>query len=283
SSVSINIDNTVVSTSNSYSLNTANYAAGYHTIKATALDAAGNQGSSSITVLVNVTVVPPPPAINGVSLVMPTPGNQGGEGCCIAFSVGYAARSAEQYYRTNAGSYSNSTNIFSPEFLYNQVKFGSDCGSGTSMQTALDFIVANGICSYQSMPYSGTNGCSLLPTTTQLSEALNYKISTYSKISILDRTAIKAMISQHHPVIITILADNSFVNATTGFVWKTFSGSGNLPHSVAICGYDDSKNAYKIMNSWGTTWGDSGFSWIDYDFFETGGHTAGNGYCYVIN
>jgi C1A family cysteine protease len=122
-----------------------------------------------------------------------------------------------------------------------------------------------------------------LPTTTQSSEALNYKISTYSKISILDRTAIKAMISQRHPVIITILADNSFVSARTGFIWKTFSGSGNLPHCIVICGYDDSKNAYKVMNSWGTTWGDAGFSWIDYNFFETGGQIAGNGYCYVIN
>jgi C1A family cysteine protease len=192
--------------------------------------------------------------------------------------VGYAARSAEQFYRTNAGSYSNSTNVFSPEFLYNQTKFG-DCGSGTSMQTALDFIVANGICTYQSMPYSYTNGCSLLPTASQLAEALNYKISSYSKVINTDKTAIKAMISQNHPVIITILADNSFVTATAGFVWKTFSGSGNAPHTITICGYDDSKNAYKIMNSWGTTWGDGGFSWIDYDFLPT----ISGAYCYVIN
>jgi hypothetical protein len=282
SSVIISIDNIVVSSSTSYSWNTSNFSAGNHTIKAVVKDAAGNQGSSSVIVMINTIIVQPPPA-SGVQLVMPPVGNQGGEGSCVAFGIGYAARSAEQYYRTNAVSYSNTTNVFSPEFLYNQVKFGSDCGSGTSMQTALDFIMAKGICSYQSMPYSSTNGCSLLPTTTQSSEALNYKISTYSKISILDRTAIKAMISQRHPVIITILADNSFVSARTGFIWKTFSGSGNLPHCIVICGYDDSKNAYKVMNSWGTTWGDAGFSWIDYNFFETGGQIAGNGYCYVIN
>jgi hypothetical protein len=278
SSVSISIDNTVVSTSANYSWNTSNYAAGYHTIKATATDAAGNQGSGSVTVLVNITVVQPPTS-SGVSLTMPPVGDQGGEGCCVPFAVGYGARSAEQYYRTNAASYSNSTNVFSPEFLYNQVKFGADCGSGTSMQVALDFIVANGICPYQSMPYSSTNGCTLLPTVTQLSEALNYKIGSYSKIINTDKDAIKSMVSQNHPVIVTILADNSFVNATAGFIWKTFSGSGNLPHCIVICGYDDSKNAYKIMNSWGTTWGDAGFSWIDYDFFPTKTGT----YCYVIN
>ena len=277
-SVSISIDNTVVSTSTSYSWNTSNYAAGPHIIMATAKDAAGNQGTKSVSVTIN-TVVVPPPTTSGISLIMPPVGNQGGEGSCVAFAVGYAARSTEQYYRTNAGSYSNSTNIFSPEFLYNQVKFSSDCGSGTSMQVALDFIKANGISTFQSMPYSSTNGCSLLPTTAQLSEAVNYKIISYSKIISTDKAAIKSMVSQNHPVIVTIVADNSFVNAKAGFIWKTFSGSGNLPHCVVICGYDDSKNAYKVMNSWGTTWGDAGYSWIDYDFFITKTGT----YSYVIN
>jgi hypothetical protein len=80
---------------------------------------------------------------------MPPVVSQGGEGACVAFAVGYAARSAEQYYRTNASSYSNSTNVFSPEFLYNQIKFSSDCCSSTAMQTALDFIKLNGIPTYK--------------------------------------------------------------------------------------------------------------------------------------
>ncbi len=282
SSVSISIDDVVVSTSTSYSWNTANSAAGGHTLKAIAKDAAGNQGTSSISVTVN-TIVVPPPTTSGVNLIMPPVGNQGGEGACVAFAVGYGARSAEKYYQTNASSYSNSTNIFSPEFLYNQTKFSADCGSGTSMQTVLDLIKLKGVTTFASMPYSSTNGCSLLPTSAQFTEALNYSINGYSKIFYTDRTAIKSMISQKHPVIITMLFDNSFINATSGFVWKTYSGSGMLAHCIVICGYDDTKNAYKIMNSWGTGWADGGYSWIDYNFFETGGRTAGSGYCYVIN
>ena len=59
-SVSISIDNTVVSTSTSYSWNTSNYAAGPHIIMATAKDAAGNQGTKSVSVTINTVVVPPP-------------------------------------------------------------------------------------------------------------------------------------------------------------------------------------------------------------------------------
>jgi hypothetical protein len=281
--VSISIDNTVVSTSTSYSWNTENFAAGYHTVTAWARDAAGNQSSKSITVSINTVVVPPPPATSGVNIMMPPVGNQGGEGACVPFAIGYAARSAEKYYQTNATSYSNSTNVFSPEFIYNQTKISSDCASGTSIQTVLDFIKLKGVTTFQSMPFSSTNGCSLMPTSSQLAEALNYTISGYSKIYFTDRAAIKAKVSQNHPVIIAMLADNSFINAGPGFIWKTFSGSGMLAHCLVICGYDDTKNAYKVMNSWGTGWGDAGFSWIDYDFFETGGRTAGGGYVYVID
>ncbi len=284
-SVNISINNNVVSTSSSYSWNTANFAAGYHTVTAWARDAAGNQSTKSITVNVNTTVVPPPPPppSTGVHLTMPPVGNQGSEGACVPFAIGYAARSAEKYYQANASSYNNSTNVFSPEFLYNQTKFSADCGSGTSMQTVLDFIKLKGVSTFATMPYSSTNGCSLMPTSAQLSEALNHTISGYSKIVYTDRAAIKSMVSQNHPVIVTMLADNSFINASAGFIWKNYSGSGMLAHCIVICGYDDTKNAYKVMNSWGTGWGDAGYSWIDYNFFETGGRTAGSGWVYVIN
>lgn len=282
-SLNISIDGTVVASSSgsshSYSWNTGTAGSGIHTIASTAKDAAGNQTINSVSVTINTVVVVDPPSTSEVRITMPPVSNQGSEGSCVGFAVGYAARSAEQYYRTGATSYSNATNIFSPEFLYNQIKFSADCGSGSAMQAALDHIKVNGICTYQSMPYSSTNGCALLPTVAQATEALNFKIGNYSKLYTTDRVAIKAMISQKHPVIISVIADNSFISAKPGFIWKTFSGAGSLAHCIVICGYDDTKNAYLVMNSWGTGWGDAGFSWIDYDFFLTRTGT----YCYVIN
>jgi C1A family cysteine protease len=180
--------------------------------------------------------------------------------------VAYGARSIEQYYRTNAGSYSYTSNVFSPEFVYNQTKFG-DCGSGTAFTTVLDLMKAQGVATWQAMPYSDVNGCSLMPDATQTANAANFKISGYATIPNTDRTAIKAMIASKHPVIVNVIADNSFINAGPGFIWKAYSGSGALPHAIIIVGYDDAKNAYKIMNSFGTGWGDGGFAWIDYDFF----------------
>jgi C1A family cysteine protease len=36
---------------------------------------------------------------------------------------------------------------------------------------------------------------------------------------------------------------------------------------MVICGYNDAKKAFRVMNSWGKGWADNGFAWIDYDFF----------------
>ena len=287
SAVSLYVNGVLLNTFNSspynFSWNSSAAAAGTYTLMATAKDANGNSTSIAITVAISttITVLPPPPTSpsTGISLLMPPVGNQGSEFSCVAFAVGYAARSAEQYYRSNASSYSFATNIFSPEFLYNQTKIGTDCSSGSSMTTALDFIKINGISSFQTMPYNSTNGCSLLPTSLQQTEANTFKINGYSKIISTDQVAIKTMIDQKHPVIVIILTDNSFELAKTGFIWKTYSGSLGVPHGIVICGYDDSKNAYKVMNSWGTGWADGGFSWIDYDLFPT----RATYYSYVIN
>lgn len=270
SSVKFSVDGSVVGTENaapySFSWNTSTVAAGFHTLTATATDAAGNSGVNSIQVTVNTVVIDPATIPASFQLLTPTPGNQGNEGSCVPFAIAYAARSIEQYYKTNASLYSYDLNIFSPEYVYNQTKF-SDCGSGTSILTVLDLLQTQGVCTWQSMPYSDVNGCSLQPDASQIANASNYKISSYAKIVDSDQVAIKTMIASNHPVITTIIADNSFVNAGPGFIWKTYSGSGSLPHTLIICGYDDAKHAYKVMNSWGTSWGDAGFSWIDYDLF----------------
>lgn len=279
--VSISIDGTVAGSSGiapcNFSWNTTGAANGTHTITATAQDAAGNSASVAVVVTINATVITTPPSTSAYQIAMPPVSNQGSEGSCVSFAVGYNTRSAEQYFATHAGSYSYSTNIFSPEYLFDQTKIDASC-SGSSVYTALEFLKTNGISTWQSMPYSSSNGCSLIPSSSQATEAAAFKISSYSVLSTSDITAVKAMLSANHPLIISFMVDSYFYYAGPGFIWKSFSSTLYGRHAVAVCGFDDSKHAYKIINSWGTGWGDAGYAWIDYDFLPTACTTA-----YVIN
>lgn len=224
-----------------------------------------------------ITVPPPTTTIpSGYSLVMPPVGYQGSEGSCVAWSVGYAARSCMQYYATNAVSYSNATNIFSPEFVFNQIKFGTNCGA-SAMMDAMSLMVNKGVCTWQSMPYSAANGCSLMPTSAQTTEAANYRVSSYAMVSPGDQKTIKTMIASKKPIPFTCNIDYNFKYATVGTIWKTYAGFAGS-HAMVICGYDDAKNAYKVMNSWGTAWGDGGYIWIDYNLLPTISYEA-----YVMN
>jgi C1A family cysteine protease len=222
----------------------------------------------------DTTVITPPATLpTSYSLVMPSVRYQGTEGSCVAFAVTYA-RDCEQYYKTGAVTYNDASNVFSPEYVFNQVGL-PDC-SGSAVTTSLDLLKTKGVCTWQSMPYSA-NGCSLLPTATQTAEAANYKITSYSRLIDSDRVAIKTMIAANHPVIASFTIDNGFYSAYPGFIWKTLTGNSGS-HTMALCGYDDAKHAYKAINSWGTTWGDAGYIWIDYDFFPV----AASYYAYVI-
>ena len=45
-----------------------------------------------------------------------------------------------------------------------------------------------------------------------------------------------------------------------------YSGQDGF-HAMILSGYDDSKNAFKVINSWSSGWGEDGTIWVDYDFF----------------
>ncbi len=245
---------------------------GSYTITARAVDAAGNTGTHSIVVSKTTVIIitPPPPATLPTSKILVTPPvlSQGGEGSCVTMAVS-AQRSIEQYYRTNATSYSTTTNIVSPEFLYNQTKADIGCGSSASLPGSMSFIMMNGVCTWNSLPYSSLNGCDpAIITTSMRTEAVNYKIPAYHSILASDATAIKTSIVNNHPVSFTFQMDSNFYNSYPGYIWNT-RGTLMATHALAIVGYDDAKRAYKALNGWGTSWGDQGFIWIDYNFFPT--------------
>jgi hypothetical protein len=212
------------------------------------------------------TVVAPPTSFPSTyKLFMPPVINQGSEGSCLPMTVGYYSLSAEVYYKTGAGSYSYSTNIFSPEYLYNNIKPASYCSGGTAMIENYNYLVNNGIVLFSEAPYSWSNGCDTI-----VSSAPKQKISSYQFIAPSDRAAMKQAIYDKHPLGFVFTADRDWYygDGSANYVWKgPYSTEIYGGHGTTVVGWDDSKNAWLTINSFGPTWGDNGYRWIDYDWF----------------
>lgn len=253
---------------------------GTHVLKAIAIDARGNKDSSMIIVSKNTIIEPPKPPVTfpyDFKLLTPIPGRQLGNEC-VAFATVYGDRSVYELYKRGDTVFNESTNIFSQQYVYNNTN-GGNCAGGTGIVTCLDFMQIKGVPYYHTMPYNGVNGCSL-PTAAYDAEAALHKIGTYSKILHTDTTAIKTLLYSNHPIIVPLTLDNAFQSAGPGFIWNfNTKNDGSAPHALLVVGWDNGKQAYKVMNSYGTGWGDGGFSWINYDYFQT----VTGYYLYVIN
>jgi len=209
-----------------------------------------------------------------VNLSVPPIRNQGGEGSCVAWGTTYAARSI-YWHKTHVAAYSTSVNIFSPEYVYNQIKLGS-CTAGSYVTSGLNLLKSQGACRWSVMPYTDVS-CSTYPNSTQKADAAYYKISSYSTVS-RTTSAIKAQLAAGNPVIVAGQVNNAFMYLTANQILSTFSGSSLGGHCYCVVGYDDTKGAFKVMNSWGTSWGTSGFGWIKYGYESTWWQEA-----YVLN
>ena len=203
------------------------------------------------------------------SLDMPPIENQGEEFSCIGFACAYAARSY-QYHRDNQIIYTDNNDKFSPEFLYNSIKASGDCKIGTNYRSALQFLKNYGVCTWAKMPYSSTNGCSVLPNQTQKDNASSFKIVDYYRIRITTDNYLKRILQENNPILIAVQLDAGFKAKDNNVTWKTQQGQESGNHAMVICGWDDNRDggAWKVMNSWGTDWHENGYGWISYDYLD---------------
>ncbi|GEM_PF-5245464 len=202
-------------------------------------------------------------------LDMPPIGNQGQQGSCVAWAVGYAMKSYqkkeyEQLPYTESNGSLDYSRVISPAYIYNQINGGVDRGSYFS--DAFNLLRDQGACTLEEMPYNSRDYTSQ-PNTFQQNQASKHKIARWERIA--DNVAdVKSFLYAGFPVIVSVPIYQSFDELNSrNSIWKSFRGTVRGYHAICVVGYDDSKNAFKIMNSWGTYWGDKGFCWIDYDFF----------------
>lgn len=205
------------------------------------------------------------PAKVDLSDRLPTPGQQGRQNSCVAWTVAYALKSYQEQ-NENRWGLSAPAHVFSPAFLYNQLNNGSD--GGIYFADALNFVSSNGAATFDQMPYSDTD-FHTQPSQAAKNSARIYRIDTWRQVNVQDTKEVKAQLAAGYPVMIGAMVDQGFQALRAGESWRQHSGKALGGHAMLLVGYDDARGAFRVMNSWGAQWSDHGFAWIDYTFFRT--------------
>jgi C1A family cysteine protease/sugar lactone lactonase YvrE len=208
--------------------------------------------------------VVPLPAVVDLSPKMPSVGDQGQEGSCVAWASAYALRGYEarlDVWSSIAPKTTAPANNFSPAFVYNQLNGGVD--HGLTIPSALILMEQKGVGTLADMPYVAGQ-FTTQPSAAAIANATHYKLASYGAIAPTDLTTIKTQVSNGVPVILAINVYMNFETLGNGQIYTGVSGQLMGGHAITIVGYDDSKQAVEIINSWGTYWGSAGYGWISY-------------------
>lgn len=193
----------------------------------------------------------------------PNPGNQGKQGSCTAWAVGYAAKS----YLVNIGKkWGVKSYQFSPSFIYNQINNGVD--EGSSIYDAMQLVINQGVCLLSDMPYN-QNDFTTQPTQSQKDLANQYRSLSMRRIADGNVNDMKTVLKTGIPIVIGIPVYPDFDNLKeSNPIYDTVSGESRGNHAICLIGYDDNKNAFKFINSWGTSKGLKGYGYISYSLIE---------------
>lgn len=214
-----------------------------------------------------------------LSELLPPVASQGSYGTCISWATGYYGKTATEAlsFGYNATDLSKATNQISAKDLFTSLPEGNSKSSNCSGSTYLinmEMLQYRGAATMATVPYTNLGSClasSIQPSWT--TEAGKHKIKNYRIIDD-DVFSIKQQIANRIPVIAGFKLSDNFMTWNSANVYSshtTFNSVGQHAfHGMAIVGYDDKKGvngAFKVVNSWGSNWGNNGFFWVDYNFF----------------
>jgi hypothetical protein len=216
---------------------------------------------------------------------LPPVGEQGKQGSCVAWAstyYSYTYQVARQQQRT-AEELANPKYQFSPAFVYNQSPHGPDeNGGGMQFADAFRALRERGAATMDMMPYD-QNTSATKPDEATVEYAQRYKARQTGVLyegslrsQPLDLEKLKTFLADVRLPIVTgipVFRDfQELSNVGADYVYMpTDPKKENLLglHAITIIGYDDTKKAFRMVNSWGTNWGDKGFLWLHEDFLKS--------------
>jgi hypothetical protein len=223
-----------------------------------------------------------PPSVD-LSRLFPNPGYQGRQGSCVGWAVAYALKTFQEA-QERSWSLNTTSHQFSPAYIYNQIKLQEPptdtltpdeianlptggCRAGSHLIDALDILTRTGVAPLSDFNYDATD-CTKKPSQGLQQRSQEFAIASWRRVNVQDLIEVKSQIAGSFPVLIGIEVDDEFRSLTQGQIYRTFSGHSVGGHALVIVGYDDQLGAFKVINSWGITWGDAGFGWISYNAFR---------------
>eukprot|EP00475_Leptophrys_vorax_P035329 TRINITY_DN580_c0_g1_i4.p1 TRINITY_DN580_c0_g1~~TRINITY_DN580_c0_g1_i4.p1 ORF type:complete len:327 (-),score=77.09 TRINITY_DN580_c0_g1_i4:64-1044(-) len=188
--------------------------------------------------------------------------DQGQCGSCWAFST---TGSIEGAVAIKTGKL---TSLSEQQLVDCSGAYGNEGCNGGLMDDAFQYVISDkGLCTESAYPYTAADG------TCKTSCAKTSKISSYVDVASDNEDALKAAVAQQ-PVSVAIEADQSGFQFYSGGVFSGTCGT-NLDHGVLVVGYgadaSTGQNYWLVKNSWGASWGESGYIRL----IRKGGQTTG--------
>ena len=177
-------------------------------------------------------------------------------------------------------------NRFDPLFIYCSVKDPNDltcidgdgCACGTFIIEGLEFVMDHG-CKKRALDPWLKCGVTLnsghhakmdyITRPYSMDGVINYvkwekKNGEYTGRYKMNIDYMREAISLGFPLVTGIFTPDSFDDLVS--VYSPAKGEEG-PHAVTLIGYDDNYNggSFRVLNSYGTDWGDDGFFWISYE------------------
>lgn len=198
---------------------------------------------------------------------MPPVGSQGKAPSCTAWATAYAARS----YYTNTlenRDIRKPANLPSPNYVF-YLSRKAACDQGSQIGLAVE-VLKKGALSLADYPY--TDKCQEPASRDIVERATDFRVRGMTKVDTRYPDDIKGQLAKLNPVMISFKLSTVFMDLrkqvfTEREVPPNDKNAGG--HAMTIVGYDDRRQAFRVMNSWSTRWGDRGFAWMSYDVLPT--------------
>lgn len=144
-----------------------------------------------------------------------------------------------------------------------------DQDAGAQIHDGIKSVQKQGVCAETEWPYAVAD-FRLKPTEKCYEDALVNVLTDFLSIDTLGE--IKQALANGNPVVFGMAVFPAFESpevASSGVVPMPADDEEPIGgHCMLIVGYDDSKNAFIVRNSWGAAWGESGYCHIPYSYIQ---------------